>query len=90
MSGSAALRLDSPWGSFPFETQSERHDWFQANGDAMARARGTFVIALEAYAKEIAAHAAHEGPFSHDKFMSETLDTADAWLAEEVRDWLGA
>lgn len=86
----APLRLTAPWGSFPFDSKAERHAWFQAEGDRIAAARGAFVIALEAYAKEVMASAAHEGAFSFDNFMSETLDTADAWLAPEVRDWLGA
>lgn len=84
------LLLSRSAPSFPFDTQRQRVDWFNCHGDEIAKARGAFVLALEAYAHVVRQTSAHEGVFSHDNFMSEVLDSADAWLAEEVRDYLGA
>lgn len=65
--------------------------WFNDHGDRIARARGSFAIAAEAYARELVDCGAleHNGR-TYEDVLNDIMDTPDAMLAEEVREWLGA
>lgn len=69
----------------------DRAEWFARCGDAIARERGEFIMALEKYARAVKHYGANDSlNFKADEMISDVLDGADAALAEEVRDWLGA
>lgn len=69
----------------------DRVAWFNLHGDRIAKARGAFVMAAEAYAREIEATGAADSlNFKADRFIESQLDSADYELAPEVRAYLGA
>lgn len=73
------------------KTAVDRHLWFNRNSESLALARGTAINALRDYAEMIKKTGAHEyRPFSADDYVSNVLDTMDAALAPEVREWVGA
>jgi hypothetical protein len=82
-----SLTNEQNWASM---TSADRVAWFNFAGEGMERARGAFVIALEAYAKHIAASGAADSlSFKPDRFIEAVLDAADHHLAPEVREYLG-
>lgn len=86
MTQARSFLADQTWAA---ATHADRVAWFNQYGDRIARARGAFVIAAEAYAKEVQALGANERHnFRVNDFISDALDATDAFLAEEVRDWL--
>ena len=70
---------------------TDRAEWFEEHGEAIARARGSVIQALDFYAAEIAKRGAAENPrYRPTTFVNDQLDLMDATLSEEVRRWVGA
>ena len=77
---------DQQWSN---KTHADRIAWINQYGDRIARARGAFVLAAEAYAKEIKSIGANERlEFSAADLIESVLDRTDVMLADEVRMWL--
>lgn len=88
MTAALSLTTTQNWAD---KSYAERVAWMNYHGDSMARERGQFVAALETYARAIRAHSANDDlNFTADRFMESVLDRADASLAPEVREYLGA
>lgn len=70
-------------------TRIERASYFRDHGQALLTGRADLVAALEHWFAIVKKCGAYERPgFTVEKATADALDSLDAPLAEEVRDWL--
>lgn len=68
-----------------------RAEWFAVNGEELAQKRGAAIEALRELAACIKRTGAHDAiKFDANDYTNNCVDTFDASLAPEVRDWFGS
>lgn len=88
MSLAYSYEADQLWSD---KTAFERNQWFNRNSETLALKRGAAINALRDLAECIKATKAHERQqFNADDYVCNLIDTADATLAPEVREWFGS
>ena len=85
MSLAYSYEADQLWSD---KTAFERNQWFNRNSETLALKRGAAINALRDLAECIEATKAHEAHrFDANDYVNNCIDTFDATLAPEVREW---
>lgn len=85
MSLAHSYTADQNWSD---KTAFDRNQWFNRHSETLALKRGAAINALRDLAAAIKATGAHEAlAFDADDYTNNCIDTMDATLAPEVREW---
>lgn len=83
-----SYEADQLWSD---KTEFDRNRWFNRHSEELALKRGAAINALRDLAACIKATKAHERhEFDADDYVNNCIDTFDATLAPEVREWFGS